>query len=86
MSVNQIITVKKKEFAPLVLLIVSVVLMAISVMLKSMLVIAGVTGLVVAWFLCIDRLIASSKLSLAARLVFAGAVVGLPVFVTVAMS
>jgi len=78
--------VKNKEFTPLLLLIVSMVLMTVSIILKSLLIIAGATGLVVAWFLCIDRLLTSSKLSLSARLLFAGAVIGLPVFVTVVMS
>ena len=59
--------------------------MAVSVLLQSMLVIAGVTGLVIAWFLCIDKLISASKLSIAYRVVLAGIAIGLPLAVTVYM-
>lgn len=81
---NFVIT--KKDYAPLALLFISVALMIISVVLQSMLVIAGVTGLVVAWFLCIDKLISASKLSIAYRVILAGIAVGLPVAVSVYMS
>jgi len=76
----------QKDYAPLALLFISVSLMALSVILKSMLVIAGVTGLVIAWFLCIDKLISASKLSLAYRVLLIGITVGLPIGVTIYMS
>ncbi|HVX52447.1 MAG TPA: hypothetical protein VHB48_19970 [Chitinophagaceae bacterium] len=75
----------KKDYAPLALLLTSATLMVISVLLKSMLVIAGVTGLVIAWFLCIDKLIAASKISLVYRVILATIVVGLPVAITAYM-
>jgi len=76
---------KKKDYAPLALLFVSVALMAISIILKSTLVIAGVTGLVIAWFLSIDTLISSSKLSLTYRILLAGIAIGLPIAITIYM-
>lgn len=75
--------VNKKDYAPLALLLISVVLMAISVILKSTLVVAGVTGLVIAWFLCIDKLISASRLSLTYKVILAAVAVGLPVVVSV---
>jgi hypothetical protein len=77
--------VNNKDFAPILLLLISTALMVASIALKSMLVIAGATGLVIAWFLCIDKLLSASRLSLAAKILFAGAVIGLPVFVSVIM-
>jgi hypothetical protein len=74
---------KNNVYSPLILLAVSTILMAISVVFKSTLVLAGVTGLVIGWFLCIDKLISASQLSLSAKILFAGVVVGLPVFVSV---
>lgn len=67
------------------LLAVSAGLMTISIVLKSMLVIAGATGLVFAWFLCIDKLIAASRLSLIYKLILAGIVIGLPIAITAYM-
>ena len=81
---NFVIT--KKDYAPLALLIVSVGLMIVSVVLQSMLVIAGLTGLVVGWFLCIDKLISAAKLSIAYRVVLACVAIGLPVAISVYMS
>jgi len=77
--------VEKKDYAPMALLLISIVLMAVSIILKSTLVIAGVTGLVVAWFLCIDKLISSSKLSLAYKVILAAVAIGLPVAVSAYM-
>ncbi len=77
--------VKKKDYAPLALLIISVSLMIVSIILKSTLIIAGVTGLVVAWFLCIDTLISASKLSTTYKVFLAVIVIGLPVAVSAYM-
>jgi hypothetical protein len=74
---------KKKDYAPLALLLVSTVLLFVSLMLKSMLVIAGLTGVVIAWFLCIDKLIAASRLSFTHRLLLACIAIGLPVIITI---
>jgi len=52
--------------------------MAIGILLKSMVVIAGVTGMVLAWFLCIDTLIANHKMSLIKRIVFGSIIISLP--------
>jgi hypothetical protein len=73
---------KSRTYSLIILLVVSIALMAVSVMLKSMFVIAGVTGLVIGWFLCIDKLITASQLSLSAKVLFAVVVIGLPVVIS----
>lgn len=73
---------KKADVAPLMLLIVSLGLMFIGIVLKSMVVIAGVTGLVVSWFLCIDYLLVNHKMPAVKKIVFALAVIGLPICIT----
>jgi len=77
--------VNKRDYAPLALLFISAALMAVSIILKSTMVIAGVTGMVIAWFLCIDTLISAQRLSLAYRILLAGIAVGLPIAVTAYM-
>jgi maltodextrin utilization protein YvdJ len=77
--------VKNKTYSPIILLAVSVVLMAVSIALKSMFVIAGATGLVIGWILCIDKLISARQMSLSAKILFAGVAIGLPVFISVYM-
>lgn len=74
---------KKRDLAPLLLLLVSICLMAISIVFKSMLVLAGVTGLVTGWLLCIDKLITAQQLPPTAKVLFAGVAIGLPVFVSI---
>ena len=80
------LVLNKKDYAPMALLLISAALMIVSIVLKSMLVIAGVTGLVIAWFLCIDKLISAVKLSLFYRVLLAGIAIGLPVAITIYMS
>lgn len=79
------LVLNKTDYAPLALLLISVALMIVSIVFKSMLVIAGVTGLVIAWFLCIDKLISAAKLSVAYRLLLAVVAIGLPVAITIYM-
>jgi len=79
------LVLNKKDYAPLALLLVSAALMIVSIVLKSLLVIAGVTGLVIAWFLCIDKLISAAKLSIAYRVLLIGVAIGLPVAITIYM-
>ncbi|MGN6618389.1 MAG: hypothetical protein ACTHJ5_14545 [Ilyomonas sp.] len=74
---------KKGDVGPLVLLIISLGLLFLGVILKSIVIIAGVTGLVVSWFLCIDTLIVNQKMTLVKKAVFALAVIGLPIAITV---
>lgn len=74
---------RKGDVGPLILLIVSLGLMFLGVVLKSMVIVAGVTGLVISWFLCIDTLIVNHKMPLVKKAVFALAVIGLPIAVTV---
>jgi len=69
-------TVKNKTYSPIILLAVSIVLMAVSIALKSMFVIAGATGLVIGWFLCIDKLITAQQMSLSSKILFAGVAIG----------
>jgi len=79
------LVLNKTDYAPLALLLISAALMIASIVLKSMLVIAGVTGLVIAWFLCIDKLISAAKLSVTYRVLLAGIAIGLPVAITIYM-
>ena len=74
---------KKGDVGPLVLLIISLGLLFLGVILKSIVIIAGVTGLVVSSFLCIDTLIVNQKMTLVKKAVFALAVIGLPIAITV---
>ena len=69
----------RQDIAPLALLFVSLSLMITGIVLKSLIVLAGVTGLVLAWFLCIDTLIANYKMNMIKRIVFAGIVIMLPI-------
>ena len=68
----------KNDIAPLALLFISFALLTIGVSLKSLLVIAGFTGLVIAWFLCIDNMIANHKMNNIKRIVFGGIIVSIP--------
>jgi hypothetical protein len=77
---------KRSDTAPLILLVISFILMFIGIVLKSLVVIAGVTGLVIAWFLCIDTLIVNLKLSVVKKVVLLATVIGLPILVTYFMS
>jgi hypothetical protein len=74
---------KKGNAGPLVLLIISLGLLFLGILLKSLVIIAGVTGLVISWFLCIDTLIVDQKMPVVKKAVFALAVIGLPIVVTV---
>jgi len=69
----------RHDIAPLALLFVSLSLMITGIVLKSLIVLAGVTGLVLAWFLCIDTLIANYRMNMIKRIVFAGIVIMLPI-------
>lgn len=76
---------RKRDVGPLILLIISLGLLFLGMILKSIVIIAGVTGLVVSWFLCIDTLIVNHKMPTLKKAVFALAVIGLPIAVTVLM-
>ena len=69
----------RQDAAPLTLLFVSLSLMIIGIALKSLIVLAGVTGLVVAWLLCIDTMIANYKMNMIKRIVFGGIIIALPI-------
>ncbi len=69
----------RHDIAPLMLLFISLSLMVIGIMLKSLIVLAGVTGLVIAWFLCIDTLIVNYKMNIIKRIVFGGIIIMLPI-------
>ncbi len=77
--------VTRQDMMPLTLLTVSVSLMIAGVLLKSMIVLAGVTGLVCAWFLCIDTLIANYKMNLVKRIIFGGIIIVLPIAIAAYM-
>lgn len=71
--------ITKNDMAPLALLFVSLALMITGIVLKSLVVIAGVTGLVLAWFLCIDTLIANHRMNMVKRIVFGSIIISLPI-------
>jgi hypothetical protein len=75
----------RQDIAPLMLLLVSLSLMVIGIILKSLIVLAGVTGLVLAWFLCIDTLIVNHKMNIIKRIVFGGIIIALPIALAVYM-
>ena len=75
----------QQDIAPLMLLLVSLSLMVIGIVLKSLIVLAGVTGLVLAWFLCIDTLIVNHKMNMIKRIVFGGIIIALPIALAVYM-
>jgi hypothetical protein len=72
---------RKFDTALIALLIVSLSLLAIGAYTKNAAIVAGVTGLIATWFLCIDKLIAHT-LSLAAKIGLIVFVVAVPVAAT----
>ncbi len=68
----------KNDIASVALLFIGAALLMSGIALKSLLVLAGVGGLVVAWFLCIDNIIANHKMNTIKRIVFGGIVVFIP--------
>jgi len=77
--------VMRHDIAPLILLFASLALMIVGIVLKSLIVLAGVTGIVLAWLLCIDTLIANYKMNIIKRIIFAGIIIMLPIAVAVYM-
>jgi hypothetical protein len=75
----------RQDVAPLILLFASLALMIVGIVLKSLIVLAGVTGLVLAWFLCIDTLIANHKMNTIKRIVFGGIIIMLPIALAIYM-
>ena len=73
------LALKRNDVAPIVLLIVSLIFMAFGLFFKSLIVLAGVTGLVCAWFLCIDNLIANYNMNMIKRIIFGGIIILMPV-------
>ena len=69
----------RHDIVPLALLFVSLSLMILGIVLKSLIVLAGVTGLVLAWFLCIDALIVHYKMNTIKRIIFGGIIIALPI-------
>ena len=75
----------KNDITPLALLFFSFSLLITGIILKSLIVIAGFTGLVIAWFLCIDTILANRRMNLVKRIVFGGIVIFLPVLFAIYM-
>ncbi len=73
----------KNDIAPIALLFISAVLMLSGIAFKSLLVLAGVGGLVVAWFLCIDTIIVNHKMNTIKRILFGGIIVFIPLLFAV---
>ena len=69
----------KNDITPLALFFFSFSLLIIGIILKSLVVIAGFAGLVIAWFLCIDTILANQRMNPIKRIVFGGIVIFLPV-------
>lgn len=72
----------KSDIASLALLFISAALLMSGIAFKSLLVVAGVGGLVIAWFLCIDNIIANYKMNVIKRILFGGIVVFIPLLFT----
>ena len=68
----------KRDITLLALLVVSLPLLLIGVFLKSLLVIAGVAGLVITWFISIDHVIANHNMNMMKRILFGGIIIFLP--------
>ena len=75
----------RQDIAPIALLIFSLLLMGTGVLFKSLIVLAGVTGIVCAWFLCIDTFIANHKMNMIKRIVFGGIIIMLPLAIAMYM-
>ncbi len=68
----------KNDIASITLLFIGFTLLATGILLKSLLVIAGFGGLVIAWFLCIDNVIANHEMNIIKRIVFGGIIIFIP--------
>ena len=73
----------KNDITPLALLLISLPVLLIGVFIKSLMVIAGVTGLVIAWFICIDHVIANHKMNIVKRILFGCIIIFLPLLFAV---
>ena len=69
----------KNDVTPLALFFFSFALLITGILLKSLLVIAGVAGLMIAWFLCIDTILANQRMNMIKRVMFVSIVIMLPV-------
>ena len=68
----------RNDITPLALLLIGFSLLLTGIFLKSLIVIAGVSGLVIAWFLCIDAVIANHKMNNIKRVIFGSIIVFVP--------
>lgn len=75
----------KNDVMSLALFSISFALLITGMILKSLIVIAGVAGLFVAWFLCIDTILANQKMNLVKRILFGSIVIFLPILFSVYM-
>ena len=70
----------KNDWMPLGLFSLGLLLLAVGIFMKSLLAIAGVAGLLLAWFFSIDNVIANHKMSPVKLIVFGSIILFLPCF------
>jgi hypothetical protein len=75
----------RNELMLLFLFTAGLILLIAGILLKSLLAVAGVTGLITAWFLCIDNVIANHRMSSLKLVVFGSIILLLPMFFAIYM-
>ena len=76
----------KNDLLLLFLFTAGFILLFTGIFLKSLVAVAGVAGLITAWFLSIDSIIANHKMHLAKLIVFGSIILFLPLFFAVYLS
>ncbi len=71
-------SITRNELATFSLLFISLPVLFAGIVLKSLVIVAGVAGLVIAWFLCIDAIIADHKMNVIKRIFFGSIIVFVP--------
>ena len=70
----------KNDVMLLFLFTAGFILLFTGIFLKSLLAIAGAAGIIAAWFLCIDNVIANHKMNFIKLIVFGSIILFLPLF------
>ena len=83
MKMMKKLNLTKHDVAPLSLLLISLPLLIAGLFLKNLVVVAGITGLLFTWFLCIDTIIVNHQMNWVKRIVFGSIVILLPIMFAV---
>ncbi len=78
--------VTRNDVFPLFLFTAGLILLIAGIFLKSLLTVAGVTGLIAAWLLSIDNVIANHKMHTVKLIVFSSIILLLPLVFAVYLS